>query len=148
MNKIDSHALQKRASGKIAATIGEKAGLDPEDPVLLETIRQRFGFDDVEPYYNENLLQTPYEINGGESDLLVEIADEATDRLVTKYLTKKGVKNIAAALGWLSGKAVGTVGNILDPSPLGDDTYYNGVLLKQNAEKIRKIDKVMYPWKR
>jgi hypothetical protein len=130
----------------IAKSIAKKVGMNPNDPLLLEVIRQESPWiKNVGSYFDNNLMRGPELTNGGDTEILGTAGDAVAAHEAKKYLAKRGsgylVRKIGAAI---LGKIFGVAGAILDPSPLGNlGSTQHGQELQDNKTKINLIKKAL-----
>jgi hypothetical protein len=128
---------------RIAGSIAKEVGMDPNDPLLLEVVRQHSPWlKNVGAYYDNDLMRAPADLSGGNTDMISEMVSEGVEVATRNIALAKGVGRASGILGWIGGKFAGVVFAILDPSPLGDATM-NGNIRAQNAFKIERIKKVL-----
>ncbi len=135
----DDSRVRKRAS-----SVAKEAGMDPNDPLLLEVVRQNSPWlKNVGSYYDNNLMKAPPELNGGNTELIGLVTENIATLETERYLAKKGVGELATKIfKGLVGKAIGGAFSVLDPSPIGDGSMF-GNMRSQNSVKIQKIKKIL-----
>lgn len=127
----------------IAGQIAEKAGTSPNDPILLEMIRNRYGYNEVDSYYNSVYLGAPPNLGGGDSEIIGTAVEAVANKEGKKYLLRKGVpQGIVSKVPWISGPLMFAIMAVFDPSSVGDGTMV-GEIRKANSSKVERINKAL-----